>query len=233
MKTFGKSPDTGSSEFLAPVEAPSAKNLSRRTLLGVIGAGAALVVGGSTIQRLTASTSIGSALGTSGYTIYTVTGGFPTYDPSTFRVKVDGSVERPLSLSLSDLAAIDSSTLKATFQCVTGWVVPNQTFGGARLNKVLRAARPTREAQYVNFTSFDGTYTESLPLSRALQSDVMVVTHLDGKPLSRPHGAPVRLFVDGEYGYKSIKWLSTVTLSPTPIVGYWEQNGYPDNATIA
>ncbi|MGC8464450.1 MAG: molybdopterin-dependent oxidoreductase [Acidimicrobiales bacterium] len=233
MKAVRSRADTGLNEPERTSETPSGKNISRRTLLGVIGAGAALIVGGSTVQNLTASSSLGSALGTSGYTIYTVTGDFPTYDPQTFRIRVNGSVQHPLTLSLDELKAIDSTTLKATFQCVTGWIVPNQTFGGARLTKVIEKAGPKSDAQYVNFTSFDGTYTESLPLARAMKSDVIVVTHLDGAPLSRPHGAPVRLFVDGEYGYKSIKWLSEITLSPTPIVGYWEQNGYPNNATIA
>ncbi len=218
-------PDDAAGEF-------GTKNMPRRVFLGLLGGAAALGVIAPGIQAKLAGSVVGGAVGLDGYQIYTVTGGIPTFDPATYRLRVDGMVRRPLSLGLHQLGALKPDTLHATFQCVTGWQVPNQVFEGVNLSRLLADASLLSGARYLNFYSFDGTYTESLPIRVALGPGAMVVTHLDGKPLSANHGAPVRLFVDHYYGYKSIKWLSRIEASSQPITGYWEHYGYPENAKI-
>ncbi len=214
------------------------KNLPRRTFIGLSAFGVAAIVAGPSAVNLLSSTAVGSvvsgATGLGGYQIYTVTNGYPSYNPSSFRLSVVGDVSQPMSLSLSDIASMASPDLHATFHCVTGWTVPNQTFGGVMLKDVLQKAgiSGSLSGKYVNFYSFDGTYTEVMPLSEAMGNTAMVVTHLDGQPLPKEHGAPVRLFVNGSYGYKSIKWLSKIEVSTTPVEGYWEQYGYPADARI-
>ena len=208
------------------------KKMPRRVFLGLLGGAVVLGVAAPGIQSSLAGSVVGGAVGLDGYQIYTVTGGIPTFDPSTYRLDVVGLVEHPQSLSLDGLSLLGTDTLHATFQCVTGWQVPNQTFGGVTLARLLAHAAPLPAARYLNFYSFDGTYTESLPIEVAMGPGVMAVTHLDGKPLSADHGAPVRLFVDHYYGYKSIKWLSRIEASAKPVTGYWENYGYPADAKI-
>ncbi len=215
------------------------KNLPRRMFLGLSTLGVAAIVAGPSAVDFLSKTAIGSvvsgATGLGGYQIYTVTSGYPSYSPSSYRLSLVGDVNNHLSLSLSDLAQMASPDMHATFHCVTGWTVPNQTFGGVMLKDLLAKAGISGpiSGKYVNFYSFDGTYTEVMPLSEAMGNTALVVTHLDGVPLPQEHGAPVRLFVDGSYGYKSIKWLSKIEVSSTPVEGYWEQYGYPANARIA
>jgi DMSO/TMAO reductase YedYZ molybdopterin-dependent catalytic subunit len=60
----------------------------------------------------------------------------------------------------------------------------------------------------------------------------MLAYEMDGKPLSRPHGAPVRLVIPDMYGYKSVKWVNRIELGTTLQRGYWEQNGYDVDAWL-
>jgi DMSO/TMAO reductase YedYZ molybdopterin-dependent catalytic subunit len=95
-----------------------------------------------------------------------------------------------------------------------------------RLSHLLDRAGVQANAKALRFTSFDGTYTESLTLDQARRTDVLVAYDLDGKPLSSDHGGPVRLYVAPMYGYKSCKWLDGIELVDKVIPGYWENEGY-------
>ena len=124
------------------------------------------------------------------------------------------------------------SSLVRDFQCVTGWRVPEVAWSGVRLADVLDAVGPTVSATSVRFTSFDGTYTESLTLEQARRDDVLVaLTMLDG-PVTHDHGGPVRLFVASMYGYKSIKWLGGIELTDNVVPGYGEKRGYDIDAYV-
>jgi DMSO/TMAO reductase YedYZ molybdopterin-dependent catalytic subunit len=167
-----------------------------------------------------------------GFTIYTVTGGYPAFHPATYRLKIDGMVQQPVTMTIDDILRHPSVTERRFYQCVTGWKVPNATWTGIRLSDLLDRVQPHSAAQAVTFYSFDGTYTESLTMEQARHPDVMVAYKLDYKPLSTAQGAPLRLVVPGMYGYKFIKWLNRIELAPRAIDGYWEQNGYDRDAYI-
>ncbi|MGZ4384665.1 MAG: molybdopterin-dependent oxidoreductase, partial [Gaiellaceae bacterium] len=62
--------------------------------------------------------------------------------------------------------------------------------------------------------------------------DAMLATEMDGKPLSRPHGAPARLVIPAMYGYKNVKWVERIELARTQPPGYWEQRGYDQDAWV-
>ena len=87
-------------------------------------------------------------------------------------------------------------------------------------------------AAAVEFHSYDGVDTESLTLSQALRPDVIVAYRMLGESISTPHGGPVRLYVAPMYGYKSLKWLSSVRVVENATPGFWEQNGYPVDAWV-
>ena len=218
-------------------------HVGRRVVLALGGLTAAGIAFGPTIDN-----AIGGALtkvakplgglsalvpGAANFRIYTVTGSIPHLDPTTYRLRVDGMVNRPLELSLDDLRThLPRTRLDHYFQCVTGWRVPDVHWEGVRLRTVLSAAGDDRRATALRFFSGDGVYTESLTLSQAHLPDVLVADKMIGNDVTPEHGGPVRLYVAPMYGYKSIKWLTRIEVTNRIVPGYWEDGGYPINAWI-
>ncbi|MGH9150300.1 MAG: molybdopterin-dependent oxidoreductase [Acidimicrobiales bacterium] len=166
------------------------------------------------------------------FRIYTVVGHLPRRDPSEYRLRIGGMVDRPLDLGFADLTAMAPTRLVKDFQCVTGWRVPKVPWAGVRLADLLDAAGVQAGATALTFRSFDGVYTESLTLDQARRDDVIVAYEMEGKPISAAHGGPVRLYVAPMYGYKSIKWLDAVEAVDPEQPGYWERRGYDTHAWV-
>jgi DMSO/TMAO reductase YedYZ molybdopterin-dependent catalytic subunit len=156
----------------------------------------------------------------------------PVRTASSYRLEVSGLVGRPARYTLADLQALPQTSLVRDFQCVTGWRVPQVHWSGVRLATLLDRAAPSAEATAVRFSSFDGTYTESMTLAEARRSDVLVALRMLGAPVSREHGGPVRMYAASMYGYKSTKWLSGIELTRGQVPGYWEHHGYDIDGTI-
>ena len=224
----------------APGPDPSEKPIGRRAVIAILGLGALGIAYGEHVQDgitdllspLRSSGLANLVPGGGGFTIYTITGGYPA-PPPDYRVTVDGLVNRPLQLTVADLEALPSTRLTHQFQCVTGWSVPNVHWVGVKLTDLAKHAQARPEATAFWFTSFDGAYTESLSMEQAEQSGAIVAYSMLGAPVTREHGGPVRLYVPGMFGYKSIKWLWHISLVKQLELGYWELNGYPVNAWIA
>jgi DMSO/TMAO reductase YedYZ molybdopterin-dependent catalytic subunit len=201
----------------------------------MLGLGAAGVVAGSAIQsgldKVLAPLQRLDPSGLSGllpgdyFRIYTVTDGFPYESDASYRLVVDGLVERPARYSLEELKAMPAIHMTRDFQCVTGWVVHNVPWVGVHLGQLLDRAGVQGSARALRLWSFDGEYTESLTLDEAHRPDVIVAYSMLGGPVSREHGGPVRLYVAPMYGYKSVKWLSRIEVVDRVIPGYWETNG--------
>jgi DMSO/TMAO reductase YedYZ molybdopterin-dependent catalytic subunit len=210
--------------------------------LGVLGVGAVGVLFGARVQdwleRTVAPVVAKDGSGLSGFLpvgrfrIYTVTGELPSRSKAEYRLRVDGLVDRPATLTYADIRAMTPLNLTRDFQCVTGWRVHDVMWRGVKLADVLDRAGVQAEANAVRFFSFDGTYTESLTLEQARRDDVMVAYQLEGDDLSDAHGGPVRLYVAPMYGYKSIKWLDRIELTKKVIPGYWQQYGYDVDAWV-
>ncbi len=222
----------------------SGYSLGRRALL--IGGAVALgsVVVGAPLQGLVSNVggAIASGTGVSalssllpgggGFRYYTVTGGYPLIKVADFRLEVGGRVRRPTTIDYAMVTGLAQTELVSEFQCVTGWIVPNVHWRGVALADILSMAGVINEGDSIEFYSSDGAYTESLTMTEARDLGALVATHMNGKPLSQAHGGPVRLFVPKMYGYKSIKWLSRISVVKSATPGYWEQRGYPVDATI-
>ena len=157
---------------------------------------------------------------------YSVTGGAPTRDATTYRLKVSGLVDHPTSFTLADLQAMPQTHVVRDFQCVTGWRVPQVHWSGVRLSTILERAGVQSTGKALRLTSFDGTYTDSLTLDQARLPDVLVALKMLGNDVTHNHGGPVRLYVAPMYGYKSVKWLSGIEVTDTVVRGYWEHRGY-------
>ena len=167
-----------------------------------------------------------------GWRIYTVSGSMPTFDPATWRLTVGGQVEEPVSFSYDELLALPRVNQVSTFHCVTGWTVQNVHWGGVRIQDVLAKARPLPEAGALQFVSAEQPYVDYLTAQQASLHDVMLAYEMNGKPLPREHGAPVRLVIPEMYGYKNVKWLSAINLVATAQAGYWEMLGYDRDAWV-
>jgi DMSO/TMAO reductase YedYZ molybdopterin-dependent catalytic subunit len=213
------------------------KPLGRRLFLTIAGAGAFGNQLQGAVARLTAPIAgaggggLGALIpGAARFRFYTVTGSYPLVPRGRYRLEVNGLVDRAHSWTYDDLLDAPRAELVSPFQCVTGWRVPGVHWAGVRLGDLIDLAGPRPEAEAVEFTSYDGAYTESLTLEEAHRSDVLVAYEMLGAPITRQHGGPVRLYVAPMYGYKSIKWLKSVTLVRKAAPGFWEQQGYPVQA---
>ncbi|MFG2498892.1 molybdopterin-dependent oxidoreductase [Streptomyces sp. NPDC048441] len=167
-----------------------------------------------------------------GFRYYSVAASVPHRSESTYRLKIDGLVDRPSTYTLAELRALPQTRLVRDVQCVTGWRVPQTPFEGVRLSRILDASGVRSTARAVRFTCFDGTYSESLTLRQARRADVLVALRMQDKDLGHSHGGPARLYAAPMYFYKSAKWLSGITLTDEVEPGYWERRGYDVDAWV-
>ncbi|MER6211517.1 MULTISPECIES: molybdopterin-dependent oxidoreductase [unclassified Streptomyces] len=229
----------------APPEEEKAEGrpFGRRVLLGTLGLGALGVITAPALQKgmegfLGAMSGedptglTGLLPNGGGFRYYSVTGSVPNKNAETYRLTVDGLVDRPATYTLADLRALPQTRLVKDVQCVTGWRVPGTPFEGVRLSRLLDAAGVRATAGAVRFTCFDGAYSESLTIEQARRSDILVALRMQDKPLGHDHGGPVRLYVAPMYFYKSAKWLSGITVTEHVKPGYWEDRGYDVDAWV-
>jgi len=168
----------------------------------------------------------------------------PHVSAETWRLDVDGEVERPLTLSLEELRDRPSVTVAATMECAGNgraslsppvdsqpWLleaVGTGAWTGVRLRDVLEDAGLRDTAEEVLFIGLDRgveeeveqSYERSLPLAEALRDDVLLAYELNGVPLPPQHGFPLRLLVPGWYGMTSVKWLERITVLDRPFEGF-------------
>ena len=153
-----------------------------------------------------------------------------------YRLVVDGDVDRKLALSLPQLQKMMQQTQITRHDCVEGWSAIGK-WQGVRLADTLALARPKTGARYVVFHCMDmdpdgNPYYESLDLHQAAHPQALLALRLNGKPLDPDHGAPVRLRVPTQLGYKSAKWVRRIEVVSTFAAigqgqgGYWEDQGY-------
>ena len=176
--------------------------------------------------------TIAPILPTQGWRIYTVSDSMPAFDPATWRLDVGGLVEKKASLTYAHLRSLPRAEQVTTFHCDTGWTVPNVHWAGVRLTDVFDLVKPLPEAGALQFVSNEQPYVDYLSMQQALLHDVMLAYEMDGKPLPREHGAPLRLIIPEMYGYKNVKWLGGINLVQQPADGYWEQLGYDRDAWV-
>ncbi|MEV6754233.1 molybdopterin-dependent oxidoreductase [Streptomyces sp. NPDC051214] len=226
-----------------PEEDHGGAPVGRRLVLGKLGLGALGVAAAPPLQR-GLETFLGAASDKDptgltdllpnggGFRYYSVAASVPRKNASTYRLKIDGLVDREADYTLADLRALPQTRLVRDVQCVTGWRVPATPFEGVRLSRLLDAAGVRPTARAVRFTCFDGTYSESLTLKQARRADVLVALRMQDKDLGHTHGGPARLYVAPMYFYKSAKWLSGITLTDEVEPGYWEKRGYDVDAWV-
>lgn len=177
---------------------------------------------------------------------------YPVVDPARWRVVVDGEVGHRLEFTLSQLQAMDQTSLWVTMECSgnkrslfqppaegTPWrdgAVGNAEWGGVLLCDLLRLAAPGREAMEVLFVGADQgvfketgervEYARSLPLETALAGGALLALTMNGQPLPPEHGGSGRLIVPYWYGMASVKWVTRIELLSRPFQGPFQARDY-------
>jgi DMSO/TMAO reductase YedYZ molybdopterin-dependent catalytic subunit len=171
----------------------------------------------------------------------------PQIDPVAFRLKISGTVDRPKSLSLDDLKAIGNTDLVAGFEC-SGNRGPLQALSGngrwtgVSLKKVLDSTGVKPSAREFVFYGADHgeeevefrtqkfkvdyNFGRSLPREKALSSEPFLAWAMNGEPLTRFQGAPLRLIVPGWYGVSNVKWLSQIHAQEEEYMGKYQTRWY-------
>jgi DMSO/TMAO reductase YedYZ molybdopterin-dependent catalytic subunit len=173
--------------------------------------------------------------------------GHPDIDPATFKLKVSGLVDRPKALSLDDLKKMSATDLVAGFECsgnrgpVQG-LCGNGKWTGVPLKTVLDAAGVKASArEFVFFGAdhgeeeiewrtqkfkLDQQFGRSLNREKALSTEPFLAWALNGEPLSKHQGAPLRLLVPGWYGVANVKWLSEIHVQEDAYLGKYQARWY-------
>ncbi len=171
-----------------------------------------------------------------------------TLDVGAWRLTIGGEVEKPLALSLADLARMEKHTVTNTLECagngrgfqqphVPGvqWqkgAVGNARFTGARLRDVLQRAGVKGTGKHVMFHGMDEVpgkvpaFIRSIPIEKALDGDTLIATHMNDAPLNKHHGFPARSLVPGWIGAASCKWLSEIKVLAQEFDGNFMKPGY-------
>jgi DMSO/TMAO reductase YedYZ molybdopterin-dependent catalytic subunit len=169
-------------------------------------------------------------------------------DAPDWRLSVGGEVEKPLILSLAELSKLETHSVVNTLECagngrslhrpqVPGiqWgkgAVSTARFSGPRLRDVLERAGVKPTGKHVMFRGLDEVpgkvppFIRSIPIEKALNSDTLIATHMNGSPLTKHHGYPARALVPGWIGAASCKWLTEIKLLDAEFVGNFMNPAY-------
>jgi DMSO/TMAO reductase YedYZ molybdopterin-dependent catalytic subunit len=176
----------------------------------------------------------------------------PSIDLASWRLRIEGCVERPASWTWDELAALPERTVFATVECAGNgrsflkplvhgvqWgagAIGHAEWTGVPLRLVLQQAGLKSEAVEVLFEGADQgsepdhpepmRFARSLPLAKALDPDTLLAVRMNGERLDANHGFPLRLFVPGWYGVASVKWLQRIDVLAHPFHGYFQTQKY-------
>ena len=156
-------------------------------------------------------------------------GSVPKLDLSAWSFRVFGLVEREKRWTWEEFLSLPRVEVRNDIHCVTRWSKFDNLWQGVAVKDVLREAGVRPEARYAIAHAEQG-FTANLPLAELLHDDVLLALKHGGEDLTPEHGWPLRLVVPGRYFWKSAKWIRGLELSDTDRPGFWEQNGYHNEA---
>ncbi len=157
-------------------------------------------------------------------------GRVPSYpDLSAWDFRVWGEVAEPFTLRWAELRRLSTVEQTLDVHCVTRWSKLDTRWEGVAFTEIAAVAQPKPSARFVIFHA-EGGFTSNVPLETAMQPQSLLAWSYDGRPLEAEHGYPLRAIVPGTYFWKSAKWLRGVEFSAEDRPGFWERNGYHNEA---
>ena len=151
----------------------------------------------------------------------------PEVDFDTWSLSVSGAVQKPGDYKLAQIQALPKVRQNTRHVCVEGWDVIGR-FGGVLLSDFLNSVGADLNARFLTVECADDYY-ETIDMATALHPQSLLCYEMYDKPLTREHGAPLRLSIPTKIGYKQAKYLTD--LKVTNVVekfGYWEDQGYSE-----
>jgi hypothetical protein len=131
-----------------------------------------------------------------------------------YRLKIGGLVENPVELSLDELRAMGATTQITLHHCIQGWSGIAE-WGGAPMSRIMALVHPSANATAAVFYSFGegpegGLFYDSHSMENLAHSQTLLAFDMNGAPLGEPHGAPLRLRVENQLGFKMVKWIESI-----------------------
>lgn len=169
-------------------------------------------------------------------------GQIPAFNPSTWDFRIWGEVEEPVIWTWDEVLALPRVRLNLDLHCVTTWSKLDMVWEGISLRQLVEdgLVKPKPSARYV-MQHADGGYSTNLPLAVMLQDNFLLATHYNGQPISPEHGFPLRGVVGAipgrddlkdVYLWKGAKWLRGLEFLGADQLGFWEANGYSNEADV-
>ena len=156
-------------------------------------------------------------------------GHLPEVTPDAWGLTIDGAVENPVHLNWAGFMALPQTDDTSDFHCVTTWSKLNMNWRGVRLLDLAALAQPREDATHILCYGYD-EYTTNVSLEEALKPDVLLVHTVEGQPLPREHGGPVRMITPQLYAWKGSKWINRIEFLTHNKRGFWEERGYSNTA---
>ena len=160
-----------------------------------------------------------------------------TVDAASWALVIDGLVDQPASIGLTELQGLPYHEAYRTLECISTDIVRgdhligNQKWRGVRVSDLLDRVGVKPEASWILWQADDG-FTESLPLEVARHPDTWIAYLMADQPLTPEHGFPARVLIPGRFGMKQPKWVRRMQLADHEEAGYWAQRGWDPDAYV-
>ncbi len=152
-----------------------------------------------------------------------------------WQLEIGGAVENPRSYTLNEIRAMPSVTEMRTLECISnpigGNLIGNAWWKGVSMRHILEQAGVKPSGIELKIESVDG-FSTGIPLALAMHPHSLLAYEMNGVPLPADHGFPLRCLWPGRYGMKQPKWVQRLTIVEQPYLGYWEQQGWSNDAFI-
>lgn len=153
----------------------------------------------------------------------------PAVSLQQWRLQIDGAVEHPTTLDWNDFMELPQTDDLSDFHCVTTWSKLDISWKGVRMADIAALVQPMDNVTHIMCYGYDD-YSTNLAMEEALKPDVLLVHTVEGKPLPKEHGGPVRMITPQLYAWKGSKWIKRIEFMTGNRLGFWEERGYSNTA---
>lgn len=153
----------------------------------------------------------------------------PAVAPTEWTLVIRGEVENPITIDWQQFRSLSRSRNVSDFHCVTKWSLMDLAWEGVAFRTLAGVVHPKSSAAHVFFRGYDG-YTTNNSLDVCLDEDVLLADTLNGQPLFKEHGGPVRIIIPKRYAWKGAKFIHEIVFLDREVLGFWELRGYSNSA---